>query len=331
MIKINFDERWCGEHGIGRFAREIRNAIDMNELKLKGSPVSQFDIFRLTAKVLLTKGFFFTPGYTPPFFGLNKTLITVHDLNHIDIVANSSFTKKLYYNFILKRACRKCAKVLTVSAFSKQRIIEWANIRENQVVVVGNGVSDDFNTNVERFDPGFKYVFVVGNRKAHKNEDAGLKAFLLSSIPKEIKILFVGEKSAVLQNIIIEFNAENRVSFLGRLTDKELASVYAGAEMLLFPSLYEGFGLPVVEAMSCGTPVVTSSTSSLAEIAGGAACLINPESILSIQKGIEKVFFDESYRNELISKGLIQARCYTWNKTIDKVKEVLSDLSRKEG
>ncbi|HGN8960272.1 TPA: glycosyltransferase, partial [Klebsiella pneumoniae] len=152
MNKILFDQRWIGEHGIGRFAKEIyRSSTQKASLELKGNPAGMFDILTLTAYLFFHKGYFYSPGYNSPFFFLKRTIFTIHDLNHIDFMENSSLLKRVYYNLILKRACRKSKKIFTVSEFSKQRIVDWAKIDKDKIFVLGNGVSESFNYNVPKY------------------------------------------------------------------------------------------------------------------------------------------------------------------------------------
>ncbi|RFS29457.1 glycosyltransferase family 1 protein [Acinetobacter sp. SWAC5] len=286
--KIIFDTRWIGEHGIGRFAKEVYDKEIFQPITLKGNPVSIFDVLKLTLYLLLHRDFFYSPGFNAPLFFLNRTAITLHDLNHIDLDANSSVLKRLYYNLILKRACRKCAFIVTVSEFSKKRIVEWSGVNPNKVKVIYNGVSEAFHPNVKAYEPGFPYIFIVGNRKLHKNEDRAMRAFAQANIDKNIRLLFSGKPSDQLLQTSKELNIENRIIFLGQLSEKQLASTYKGAICLLFPSLYEGFGLPVIEANACETPVITSNIGALQEITEKEFnILINPESILEIKEAIE--------------------------------------------
>jgi glycosyltransferase involved in cell wall biosynthesis len=327
MKDIYYDWRWCGSHGIGRFAMEIKKSkLNLIDIPLHGNPADKYDVFKLTAVLSKIRGLYFSPGYNAPLFYLKRTVITVHDLNHIDLTYNSSFLKRYYYNFVLKRACKRCAKILTVSDFSKQRIIEWAKIPAEKINVVGNGVSEEFNIDIEPFCPGYPYVFIVGNRKPHKNEERALQAFLNANISRGIKIVFNGSVSSSLKDIIEHQGANERVLFMGHLSSTDLASVYKGAELLLFPSLYEGFGLPVIEAMACGTPVITSNSTSLKEISGDAACLVNPEDIGEITSAIEMVINDVAYKQQLINAGLQRSSIYTWKKTIEKVENAIEPL-----
>ena len=321
--KVIFDTRWFGEHGIGRFATEVYDEDFFQPIKLKGNPVSIFDVIKLTIYLFFNKNFFFSPGFNAPFFFLHRTAITIHDLNHIDVDANTSFLKILYYNIVLKRACRKAALIFTVSEFSKGRIVDWSGINPDKVKVVYNGVSSAFHQDVQPYLPGFPYIFIVGNRKLHKNEDRALRAFAQANIDKNIHVLFSGKPSDQLVNTAKELQIEDRVKFLGRLSEDELASTYKGALCLLFPSLYEGFGLPVIEAMACGTPVITSNTTSLVEIANNSCELIDPTKIEQISKAIEKILDNIELRKKYVEYGLINIQAYKWCDSKERLKNYL--------
>ncbi|ENV55936.1 hypothetical protein F951_03120 [Acinetobacter soli CIP 110264] len=323
--KVIFDTRWFGEHGIGRFATEVYDEDFFQPIKLKGNPVSIFDVIKLTIYLFFNKNFFFSPGFNAPFFFLHRTAITIHDLNHIDVDANTSFLKKLYYNIVLKRACRKAALIFTVSEFSKGRIVDWSGINPDKVKVVYNGVSSAFHQDVQPYLPGFPYIFIVGNRKLHKNEDRALRAFAQADIDKNIHVLFSGKPSDQLVNTAKELQIEDRVKFLGRLSEDELASTYKGALCLLFPSLYEGFGLPVIEAMACGTPVITSNTTSLFEIGQGSTIQIDPNQIKEIINSIEDLIKDSAIREKIINYGYQRAKNYEWETSKKQTKNSLNE------
>ncbi|EPN4480103.1 glycosyltransferase family 4 protein [Klebsiella aerogenes] len=327
MKIINFDSRWCGEHGIGRFANEIRKAnVNFVDLPLSGNPAGKFDVLKLTYFLSKDCNYFYSPGYNAPYFFLKRCIITIHDLNHIDLSYNSSVLKKIYYEIVLKRACKYCAFIFTVSEFSKQRIVEWSGVKPEKIIVVSNGVSQEFSESCEPHSPGYKYIFVVGNRKQHKNEERSMLGFIQAKIDKDVKLVFSGEQSKALTDLAKIHSAESRIIFSGRLSNKKLAEYYKGAEFLLFPSLYEGFGLPVIESMACGTPVITSENTSLGEVAGDAAYLVDPYDEEDITKAIEKLYFDYELRATLSQKGLERVKIFSWEKTIAKAESFLNSL-----
>ncbi|TAH27097.1 MAG: glycosyltransferase family 1 protein [Cytophagales bacterium] len=326
--KIFFDERWIGAHGIGRVAKEINSSISPEPLKLPFSPVSILDpiLFFIKTCFLPSNAIVFSPGYNAPLFKVRPFIFIVHDLNHFDRAENSSFLKKLYYQIILKRACLFADKILTVSEFSKNRIIQWSGVESKKVVNISNGVDTNFNLDGKVDKPNSTYLLCVSNRKPHKNEDRLIAAFSKADIDHNIHLFLTGESNEQKQTLITNLKIEHRVKFTGRVAEADLPNLYKGALALVFPSLYEGFGLPVIEAMACGTPVLTSNTSSLPEITNDAALLVNPDSELEIKAGIEKIANSEVYRNELINKGLLQAKKYSWEEVMKKINYVLNKI-----
>ncbi len=315
-IDIYYDSRWLGQHGVGRVAKELARSFP--EFRHAGGmlkPSSPLDVFYLTARLLVTPGaLWFSPGYNAPILCLSRYIFTIHDLNHIDLKANSNFLKRLYYRLVLRPACERSARVLTVSEYSRQRIVDWARVDPGKVVNIGNGVSDNFRPDIEPFSPGYPYLFCVGNRKPHKNEDRLLRAFASAKISHEIRLVFSGEASHELIGLAGSLGVDRRVVFLGRVEEEQLPSIYRGALSLVFPSLYEGFGLPVVEAMACGTPVIASSTPTFHEVAADAAIYFDPHDTADLVKAIEALF-DKCTRQDYISRGLKRAAQFSWDKS----------------
>ena len=138
-----------------------------------------------------------------------------------------------------------------------------------------------------------------------------------------------GYPSEELSTLINEYQLSERVVFIGKVQEERLPSLYKGSLCLVFPSLYEGFGLPVVEAMACGIPVLTSNTTSLPEVAGDAAILVNPESVDEIKTGIEKLISDQALRANLIAKGLERAKRFSWDGVAARVQAVLDEVAER--
>ncbi|WP_446918304.1 glycosyltransferase family 4 protein, partial [Klebsiella pneumoniae] len=264
------------------------------------------------------------PGYIPPLHSKNPYVFTIHDLNHLDRDDNSSFFKKLFYNTVIKHGCTNAKFIFTVSEFSRQRILAWSGVNENKVINVGNGVSPDFSPHGEKIDLGFDFLLCVSNRKGHKNEMRTLEAFKLSNMPQSYKLVFTGGSNESIKKKIDELGISDRVYFTGYLKDAELPKLYRAARALIFVSLYEGFGLPVVEAQASGIPVITSNGSSLSEVAGSAALFVNPESVMDIANAITTIFTDSSVRDTLINSGFHNAKRYSWENTAGKIDEYLN-------
>ncbi|HEX5423399.1 MAG TPA: glycosyltransferase family 1 protein [Candidatus Acidoferrales bacterium] len=323
---IYADQRWIGEHGIGRVARTILAELVYRPVNLRTNPAAPLDALRLAVALrgLTQKDVFFSPGYNCPLFCTAPYVFTIHDLNHIDRPENSTPLKSIYYATILKRACHRAAHILTVSEFSRHRIIDWAGVQPDKVVNIGGGVSSQFSPDVAPYELPYPYLLCVSNRKGHKNELQTLQSFARAKLDPAVTLVFTGEPTEALVSAMGRFQISHRVHFVGRITDKDLPSLYRGAQALVFVSLYEGFGLPVLEAMACGTPVVTSKSSALPEVAGDAALLVDPESPEEIAEALERVMLDESLRGVLRERGISRAHQFSWSTTITRVREVLS-------
>ncbi len=326
---IYADHRRIGDHGIGRFSRHVLAALHYCPIPLATDPDSPLDPWRLTRALskLTHRDIFFSPGYNPPLYCAAPFVITLHDLNHFDRPENSSRLKRLYYATVVKRACHSSASIFTVSAFSRKRIIEWSGVPPEKVVNVGCGVGPEYHPGVAPYKLSFPYLLCVSNRRGHKNEFRTVEAFARASLDTGIRLVFTGEPTSELADCIERNQVTHRVHFTGLVPDAQLPSLYRSAEALLFVSLYEGFGLPVLEAMACGTPVVTSNTSALPEVAGNSALLVDPTSVGQIADAIECILDDTSLRDRLRKMGLQQAAHFSWENTIISVQEVLSKIS----
>ncbi|CEE91795.1 Glycosyl transferases group 1 family protein [Xenorhabdus nematophila str. Anatoliense] len=331
--KIWFDQSWSTMGGIGRFSKEIYERKQWGgTFTLKGKPSSPLSALLLSFKFMefSKNDIIFCPGYIPPLISKCNFIFTIHDLNHLDRKENSNFLKKIFYNRIIKKGCFTSNRILTVSEFSKKRIIEWSGVPENKVVNVGNGVDDSFNIRVNPLALGYPYLLCVSNRKLHKNELSLIKAFSKANIDPAIKLLFTGNPTAELMALIDELNLSERVVFHGFVNDSELPSLYRGSLGLLFPSLYEGFGLPVLEAMACGIPVLTSNVTSLPEVAGDAALFVDPYSIDDIADGINQLITDKDLRTMLVERGIVRAKMFTWDKVAERVQQVLEQVANEQ-
>ena len=324
---IYIDPRWKNAGGIGTFFEKI-NIINRYEyMNISGSPSKPVDcIYSAKAISQHKNGVFFFPGYIPPLYSRSPYVFTIHDLNHLDRKENSSFSKVLFYNTVIKNGCNKASYIFTVSNFSKKRIIEWAGIDEDKVINVGNGVSENFHPDGEKLSLNYDYVLCVSNRKGHKNEVGTLEGFNKARIDPKIKIIFTGNPDAFILNKVKELNIQDRVIFTGYISEEYLTKLYRTALCVVFVSFYEGFGLPIVEAQASGTPVVTSHGSSLGEISGDGAFLVDPYSHIDISNGITELCMNQRLRTELIAKGLVNCKRFSWEKTASIVDQKLVEL-----
>ena len=329
MSDILYDARWIGNHGIGRFAGELRKLLPTLKLfEASRRPWHPLDTALLGAMLWQRRpGLFFSPGCNPPVGWPYPFVFTLHDLHHLCVPEDSSAMKRAYYQYVIRPACHRAAFVLTVSEYSKNAIREWAGIREEQIINVGNGVGAPFSVSGGRFEPGFPYLLYVGSRKPHKNLPRLLKAFALSGVQSEVRLVVTGTQDAEMSSHIAQLGLDGYVSFKDCSRDTDLADLYRGAVGFLFPSLYEGFGLPPMEAMACGVPVLTSNVCAIPEIVGDAAVLVDPLNAEAIAEGIRQIVKDQTLRRELQRKGIERARRFSWDVTARRVWEVLQCAS----
>lgn len=313
---IYYDPRWFGQHGIGRFAQEVISRIPgAQPLTITGPKLSPIDPLAVAAALLGKKtGCYFSPGFNPPLASPIPFAFTIHDLIHLKVPEESSPLRRLYYASVVRPAARRAKVIFTVSEYSKKEIIDWANIPEERVIVAGNAPAHIFQPEGPCHDPGYPYFLHVGRRAAHKNIARLLSAFAATSISKKAKLVFTGPPDAATQKLVSKYRLDGRVTFTGTIGDDQLAEYYRGATALVFPSLYEGFGLPIVEAMACGTPVITSSVTATGEIAGnGNALFIDPQDTASLSRLIDEIAFSDHTRTELGKAGIARARSFSWD------------------
>jgi glycosyltransferase involved in cell wall biosynthesis len=321
---VLFDARWVGPHGIGRFAREIAVRIRMPSLQQGPRPSLPIDPLYLAAILALRRPkLFFSPGYNGPLPLGFRYITSIHDTNFLDLPENSGRFRSTYFERVIGTIVRNASRVLTVSDFSRRRICESFSVDAARVVNVGNGVDRSFRPDGNVLKTGFPYLLYVGNRKPHKNLDRLLEAFTLAEIPQEIKLLLSGVPDRMPSNKIRNLHASNRIQFAGLIPETVLPSYYRGALGFVFPSLYEGFGLPPLEAMACGTPVLTSNVTALPEIVGDAAILVDPTSIEAIAVGIEALVTDRVYATRLSRLGVERASRFSWDAVADHCSDAI--------
>lgn len=323
------DGRWQGQHGIGRFSTEVLARLTNADTFVHGpKPLSLQNIF--WQKKFLAKNpnykLFFSPGFNPALSPKIPFTFTIHDLIHLTFPGKAAALKKSFYEYMIKPAAKNAHAIFTVSNYSKNDILNWVNIPEDRVVVVGNGISEAFEPEGIHYRMNSPYLLHVGNMKEHKNVPRLLEAFAQARIDKKIKLVFTSDLSTAARNIVDQYQLGKRVSCITNMPEHQLADLYRGALGITVPSLHEGFGLPVIEGMACGVPVLTSNITSLPEIAGDAALFVDPNEMLSIANGIEALVQDERLRHTLIAKGFKQAALFSWDKTATKIQETLNSI-----
>ncbi len=322
---IYADQRWVGNHGIGRFARHVLAGLDYRPVGLKSNPAAPLDSWLLARALgkLRRNDLFFSPGYNTPLYCRGRFVFTIHDLSHIRCPENTSPLIQLYYATVMKRACHRAASILTVSEFTRREIVEWSGVPPERVVNVGCGVDPAYCPEGDSYGLPFPYLLCVSNRKRHKNEFRVVEAFAKSGLPAGTRLVLAGNTTTELADCIERHHLTPLVHFMGVVPEEKLPSLYRGAVALVFPSLYEGFGLPLLEAMACGIPVVTGNITAMPEVAGDAALLVDPTSVEHIAEGITKIVGDRSLRRQLREKGLSRASQFSWASTTARVRELI--------
>lgn len=267
------------------------------------------------------------PHYVLPPLVRCRSVVTIHDCIHLrfpEYLPNR--TAFVYAHTMMRLAARKADRVLTVSDASKRDILHYTGVAPEKVVVIPNGLdarfaaapdADAIDRVRQRFQLDHPFVLYVGNIKPHKNLGRLIAAFasMRGDGPDGLKLVVIGDEASKhpgLRQAVHRHRLDKHVRFLGFQPAATLVTFYRLARAFVFPSLYEGFGLPPLEAMANETPVVTSNVSSLPEVAGGAAILVDPYDVASIADGIRRVVTEEALREELIAKGRARAREFSW-------------------
>jgi glycosyltransferase involved in cell wall biosynthesis len=174
-----------------------------------------------------------------------------------------------------------------------------------------------------RHEPGYSYILYVGSSNPHKNLLRLLEAFKISGLAKHIRLVISGKPTRPLIAQLRRLKLDGAVVFTGTVSNADLAALYRGALAFVFPSLYEGFGLPPLEAMACGVPVLTSNVCAIPEVVADAALLVDPRSTDAIAQGMIRIVEDSALRDSLKRKGFLRAKAYSWDETARKVQEIL--------
>lgn len=334
-IKDKFDLVLLGRE------EELRTFVSADKIIPFSAPVysirEQLMVFRMCRADL-----FWSPHYNVPLFplGYGKRVVTIHDVFHLAHYDQLSCSQKAYSTLMLSAAVRLSDAVITVSEFSKREIIKYTSCPERKIRVIHNGVrtqgilkdEKDIRTKYRLPD---KYILFVGNVKPHKNIRKLLKAYLLleTRLQKEYKIVIVGKKGGFItadHHLIDWINAtpalSENVHFTGYVEDDDMDSLYSFASLFVFPSVYEGFGLPPLEAMLNHCPVVASNSTSIPEVCGDAALYFDPLNETDICARIRLLLMDKPTRDSLIAKGTRRLKEFNWKQSAYEHTEVFDML-----
>jgi glycosyltransferase involved in cell wall biosynthesis len=284
---------------------------------------------------------FHAPHYVLPPLVRCRSVVTIHDCIHLMFPQYLPNRLALgYARTSIAMAARRATRVLTVSESSKRDILRFVDIDPGKIDVIYNAYDERFGIEPreedvvrvrERYQLHDEFVLYAGNVKPHKNLERLIQAFDLVRRRglDRLKLVLIGDeisKYAALRRAVHQHQLHKYVRFLGYLPEETLAVMYRLAGVFVFPSLYEGFGLPPLEAMASGTPVVTSNVSSLPEVAGDAAMLVDPYDPAAIAEAIYQVLNDERLRKDLRHRGLARAHQFSWEQSVRRVRKIYGEV-----
>ena len=288
---------------------------------------------------------FVSPHYNIPLLKIkaSKRATIINDVNHLVFTHQLSLPKVIYAKYMINSAIRKSDKVITLSEFSKNEILRYTNVGGKEIRIIYCGLDNEklrYKLHEKSFEeirmtyklPG-NYFLYVGSIKPHKNLKTAIKAFDIWSKKNvsSIKLVLIGVKMNEIEKDmeISQLFNQNKTIVPGFVEDSDLPLIYKNAECLIFPSIYEGFGLPPLEAMIYGCPVIASNSASIPEVCGEAALYFDP---LKVEDLVEKMIIltgDKNLRNELIDKGYKNILRFGWEKFAENLKREFDDTIKK--
>lgn len=309
-MKVIADYAWGGHSGIGRYAAEVTarkpNDVLLQKLIRRGpaSPLSPITLGRITRK--LSGDAFWSPGFMPPAACPIPFIVTVHDLNHRH---NYGPAHRWYYDKVLRRILKGAAAIITVSSESRSAIASWSGLRTDRIHISYLGVDETvFNpTGPPPEEVKGNYFLCFASSRPNKNLPGIFLAFARASLATAIRLVLVGEPNPAAMQLADRAGVSARCLFTGAITDQQLAQLYRGATALLYPSFSEGFGLPIIEALACGTTVIAADCPSVLEFARDSVLKVDPAKPDSIAAAILAAQRSPSLRSRLRHLGIAQA------------------------
>lgn len=289
----------------------------------------------------------FQPNNYLFFLGPGKIVVTLHDLKFLvlpELLKALSFKERIISRMILSMIKRKASKVITISEHTREAAIRYLRLSPGRVVAIPHGISPDFQPIRderilkrvrERYNLGRDFILYLGGVNPWKNLESLIHAY--SQVINEVnspELIIAGEiekdysisSFPRIKRMIADYKISHRIRFLGFIPDEDLPGLYNLAKFFVFPSLYEGFGFPVLEAMACGCPVISSRATSLPEVVGEGALLFNPRDPGELVRAMKRVLTDRSLRTELREKGLSRASKFSWLKCAQETLKVFEEL-----
>lgn len=281
----------------------------------------------------------FVPSHVIPLYHPKRTVVTVHGLEYEIMPQAYSFWERLYMRLSIKRSCRRSSRIIAVSKNTKRDLVELYKVPEGKVGVVYEGVGGNFkfpmtndksspNDEVQKYKP---YLLFIGRLEKRKNVEGIIEAYKILKERYDIPhaLVLVGSPGYGYESIKYKVESSKYKAEIvtpGFVSEEEKYDLLKKADVFLFPTFYEGFGLPVLEAQNAGTPVVTSNVSSLPEVGGKAAAYCDPNEPFSIAEAVRSIIEDKNYRDSLIEKGRENVERFSWEKCAKKIAEILESV-----
>lgn len=329
----------CFKEKIHPVFQEFEGSGNIDFVVLKRCNKLLFNLFRLpkALKKFKVDYYLFLAFPAPLFFNKKNTLVTIHDLCCWDCPETMTFKSRIYFQRTLKHSLKIAKKIITVSAFSKNRIVERFNYNPDKILVCYDGISDDFTTynpidRIEEVDKKYnlpsKYILSLSTLEPRKNIKLLLKAYqsLVEENNEICDLVLAGRLGWKMEDLLNDVDkiTLEKIHFTGFIEDEHLPYVYSNSEVFVFPSKYEGFGLPPLEAMACGTLVVSSNSASLPEVLGNGAIYFENDNCLSLIEQLKNALSitqEEKSRLQLISNE--QSKKFSWEIEAQKILNIL--------
>lgn len=260
---------------------------------------------------------------TAPIFYKNK-VSTLHDIAYKRFPESFDWKFRLIYDLLIPLILKGSKHIFTVSEFSKKEISDFYRIDLENISVIYNAVNSDFSPKIKRLP--HNYILAVSSISYRKNFHSLIKAFNLLK-NKDVYLYIVGAANSSFADVDLQKDLDNpNIIFKGRVNDDELIALYSNAIAFVYPSLYEGFGIPPLEAQSCGCPVACSDVASLPEVGADSVLYFDPYSIEDITKKLEMLIADDNLQSELREKGYKNIRRFSWERSAEKLLQIVNNL-----
>ncbi|MCL5795286.1 MAG: glycosyltransferase family 4 protein [Patescibacteria group bacterium] len=282
----------------------------------------------------------FEPAHTIPFIHPKNIVVTLHDLGFKYFPELYTPLERKYHNFCMDFSARKAKKIIAPSQYTKDDLLKTYKINPDKITVIHHGYNQEIyrpvkpmeiNPKIQKYAP---YIFFIGRLEKKKNLLGILKTYQLLRKEQKIKhkLVLAGKRGYGYEEFDEEKNRlskniQNDIIELGYTPEDELSLWMKNADIFFFPTFFEGFGLPVIEAMACNVPVVASNNTSIPEITGSSALLINPHKPLEMAAALSKIINSQALKKSLQSKGLVRASMFSWEKAANKTLRVLENIN----